>query len=108
MRVRKTREDWEEIVEEFERSNQRPRDFCSGRGLTTTSLSWWRWKLGRSRRRSETEQVRFVPVQVVGPPPVASDLPHIAIMVAGVEVRVGPGADVSYVVSLLTELRSRC
>ncbi len=107
MRARKTREQWLAIVDEFDRSDETAREFCARHGVTTTSLTWWRWRLRRAGGDPVPEQVRLVPVHVVGGEAPDGGAP-LTIVVAGFEMRIAVGTDVSYVASLLTELRSRC
>ena len=61
--VRRSSEDWRELVREFEASGETLKAWCGGRGLSTKTLSNW-----RSRFR-EGGAPAFVPVAESGPPP---------------------------------------
>ena len=44
--ARKSRSEWRELVEEWQRSGLPRGEFARARGLNATTLGWWRWKLG--------------------------------------------------------------
>jgi hypothetical protein len=109
MRARKSRDEWAAIIAEFEGCGQPLERFCSRRRILAATFRWWRWQLRDADGAPlPTDEVRFVPVDVVRtPPPVLSTAP-VVIVVSGVEVRVDVGADPAYVAALVGELRSRC
>ncbi|NJL26496.1 MAG: hypothetical protein HC897_00795 [Thermoanaerobaculia bacterium] len=62
---------WAEVLREWSQSGQTQVDFCRDRGVSLTSLRWWKWWLkasGPTAARAgveRCEKVRFVPVKVV-------------------------------------------
>lgn len=112
MAVRKNREQWVAIVAAFDQSGESLRKFCAKRRIRLASLKWWRWRLRDSDaaaalvRKRKSDEVRLVPVDVIG---LAASRPTgVTIALSDVEVRVEVGTDVAYVGALVGELRSRC
>lgn len=114
MHARRNGEQWQEIVAAFEQSNQSVERFCAKRGIRPGTFRWWRWRLrsGRAGAGSgaprETEEVRLLPVSVVGLSAGSTRNAAIEITFADVCMRVEPGTDAAYVATLVAELRSRC
>ena len=115
MPTKRTSEQWTELIAAFERSNQSVERYCAKRGIRPATFRWWRWRLRDSSSSSSKpvvssrrDEVRLVPVDVVGLATRASSHAHVEIAFADVTVRVEPGADIAYVASLVAELRSRC
>jgi hypothetical protein len=110
MRARKSPEQWSALLDELSGSGESVESFCGRRGIRRSTLYWWRWKLGASRRSSGTETaIRLLPVSVsAGSRSELHDSRGIAIHVAGVQVHVETGTDVAYVAALVEALRSRC
>jgi transposase-like protein len=116
--VVKTCRKWVEgtaIVAAFEQSSQSVERFCAKRGIRPATFRRWRWRLRDSSASSETssapsagDDVRLVPVDVVGLAARAHSRAPVEIAFADVAVRVEPGTDAAYVASLVAELRSRC
>jgi hypothetical protein len=114
MRARGNGDQWQGIVAAFEQSNQTVERFCAKRDIRPGTFRWWRWRLRSagggavSAAARGSDEVRLVPVSVVG---LAAGSPRDAavdIMFADVCVRVQPGTDAAYVATLVAELRSRC
>jgi hypothetical protein len=103
MHARKSRSEWLAIIGAFEQSGKSHEAFCSARGLSVGSFRAWLYRL-RAARATATE-ITLVPVEMTRAVATPSDL---VVTVAGVEVRVAIGADVSYVAGLIAELRERC
>jgi hypothetical protein len=61
MEKRRTREDILRIVEEFEQSGLKRRQFCERNNLPVTTLDYWRWK------KAKAAKPRLVPVAVQQP-----------------------------------------
>jgi hypothetical protein len=115
MPARRSSEQWTVIVGEFERSNQSVERFCMKRGIRPATFKWWRWRLrdssgspGASFAPSSNDEVRLVPVDVVGLSARVSSRAHVEIAFADMAVRVEPGTDAAYVASLVAELRAQC
>lgn len=47
-RVRRSREQWRELLERFEHSGQSREEFCRAQGLTLSSFAHWRRALGKT------------------------------------------------------------
>lgn len=47
-RVRRSREQWRELLERFEQSGQSRERFCREQGLTLSSFAHWRRELGKT------------------------------------------------------------
>jgi hypothetical protein len=115
MATRRSSEQWTAIVATFERSNQTVERFCATRGIRPGTFRWWRWRLRSSSGSREAsfaasgnDEVRLVPIDVVGVTARVSSPVRIEIAFDDMAVRVEPGADAAYVASLVAELRSRC
>ena len=106
---RRSREEWAGIVAAFEQSRVSLAEFAARRRLRLSSLKWWCWRLrGTSAPVAETGgDVRLIPVEVVGLA-ARGAASRIELAVAGVEMRVEIGTDVTYVAALVDALRSRC
>ncbi len=57
-RIRRTREQWTEILRRFEASGLSAREFCQGEGLAVSSLQRWRSRIDRA---PEAEFIELVP-----------------------------------------------
>ena len=47
--IRRSAEQWQEILQRFEHSGQTQPAFCAAEGLALSTFSLWRRKLGSSR-----------------------------------------------------------
>jgi hypothetical protein len=110
MRARKSPKQWSALLDELSGSGESVESFCRRRGIRRSTLYWWRWKLGASRRSSGTDTaIRLLPVSIsAGSLSELHDSRGIAIHIAGVQVHVETGTDVAYVAALVEALRSRC
>ncbi len=110
MRARKSPEQWSAVLDELSGSGESVESFCRRRGFRRSTLYWWRWKLGGSRRSSASETaVRLLPVKVSASSRLEPSGAHgVVIHVAGLAVQVETGTDVAYVAALIEALRSRC
>jgi hypothetical protein len=110
MRVRRSPEQWSAFLDELSGSGESVESFCRRRGIRRSTLYWWRWKLGESRRKPGRETaIRLLPVAVSPDiPPESPAARGIVIHVVGLLVHVEPGTDVAYVASLIEAIRSRC
>ena len=111
MRARKSGSKWSAIVEEYERSGQSHREFCSRRGLEVASFRGWLYRVRKAQRT--VPEVSLVPVEVTPGPSCpgverAALSAEVVVAVADLEVRVAVGTDIGYVACLVAELRSRC
>jgi len=57
-RVRRSREEWWSIVEEWRASGQDAVAFCEARSISVRTFRWWRWRLGESPQGSASAAVR--------------------------------------------------
>jgi hypothetical protein len=72
MAHRRSAEEWEKLIREFEDSGETAAAFARARGIRPDTLKWWRWRLGREARatkpaasRRAAPRVRLLPVQPV-------------------------------------------
>ena len=82
------------MIAAFEQSGERLDRFCAQRRIPPATLRWWRWHLRDARpapSRKAPEEVRLVPVEVVG---LSAGMPgarSVVITVSNVDVRVEVG-----------------
>ena len=82
-RVRRTSEEWEQILSAFRSSNLTQQAFCKQNGISTVSLSKW-----RKRLQADSTPAGFIPVQLSSDPISPTPLPDGG---AGVSVRLDLG-----------------
>lgn len=58
---RRSRGEWQELIEQWHRSGQSVGAFCADRDLRASTFSWWRWHLGPDQD-PESEPESPVPV----------------------------------------------
>jgi transposase-like protein len=109
MSSRRPRSFWEKLVAEAERVGSVER-VAHRHGVTTKSLTWWRWWLRRDARAkakpgSKTKPPRLLPVVTEAGAVAAGSTIEIAI--GDLCVRVQPGTELGYVAALVEALR-RC
>jgi len=98
----------------FEQSNQSVERFCAKRDIRPGTFRWWRWRLRSggdgavSAEARGNDEVRLLPVSVVGPAAGGVRETAVEITFADLCVRAEPGTDAVYVATLVAELRSRC
>ncbi len=63
---RSDRATWTQRIESWQRSGLSAAEFAARHGLRERTLTWWRWRLGRSAKSSALT-VRKVPTTTVGP-----------------------------------------
>ena len=99
---------YEGLLKEQEASGRSVRAFARERGLSPWTLYGWRGKLGRSRRRRQSEAVSeetgFVAVDVVGERRAASEIE--VLLSDGVRVRVPRDVATERLVELVRALRT--
>jgi hypothetical protein len=112
MAARRSSEQWAAIVAAFEQTSEPVERFCTRRKLRPATFRWWRWRLretvAATGAATATDEVRLIPVDVVGLSARRSASTPVEIAFADVAVRVEPGTDIAYVASPVAELRSRC
>jgi hypothetical protein len=114
MRTRRSGEQWRALVAAFEQSNQSVERFCAKQDIRPGTFRWWRWRLRSggdgavSTAARGNDEVRLVPVSVVGLAAGSVRSAAVEITFADVCVRVEPGTDATYVAALVAELRSKC
>lgn len=107
MGVRRSRDDWADVLAEFDASGETLAQFCAKRRIRPRTFSWWRWRL-RGGRHVGPESVRLVAVDLKPTLPTTPPNRAVFVHVANVDVRVEIGTDVAYVADLVGALRSRC
>jgi len=110
--MRRSRDEWAELVEEHESSGETQEEFCAARGLVVGSFRGWLYRLRRERRGGKVARsaTRLVPVRVRvqsgAPARRVDDL--VEVVMFDTVLRVPVGADVSYVAALASALSTRC
>jgi hypothetical protein len=104
--MRRSRKQWSEIVEEFERCGESHEEFCAQRRLNVGSFRGWLYRLrrGASQGKVARSATRLLPVRVGVP----DETVRIEIVVGGVRLHVPDRVDPHYVAALVTALASRC
>jgi transposase-like protein len=64
--TKRSRQEWEQIVAEYEESGDSLRGFAEAKGLNRRTLTWWRWRLRGAQPVPEPTPVTFAPVVVAG------------------------------------------
>ena len=98
--MRRSRDQWAQIVEEFERSGLSHEVFCAQQRLNVGSFRGWLYRL-------RSGSPRLLPVRV-GPPSASGDEDLVEVASGGVTVRLRSGVGPSYVAELVSRLRDRC
>jgi hypothetical protein len=109
--MRRSREEWADLVSEFETSGETQEQFCIARGLVVGSLRGWLYRLRKERGGGKVARsaTRMLPVRVrAGALARDSTEALIEVGVSGAVLRVPVGADVDYVASLASALSCRC
>lgn len=106
----RSRAEWAEIVDEFERSSESHLEFCAVRDLNVGSFRNWLYRLRSGRRqgkvaRSATPRLLAVRADAAA---MFGEPRFVEIAVASLVVRAATGTDVAYVAELVTQLRARC
>ena len=103
--MRRSREEWRELVVEFRGSGARAQDFARQRGLNVTRLWWWCSELRKEVPGKPVASVRFLPVRAAAVVP--SPKP-IEAQVGAVVLRFECGTDVEYLAALVSRLENAC
>ncbi|MFY1825895.1 IS66 family insertion sequence element accessory protein TnpA [Myxococcus fulvus] len=95
-------QEWFQVAEAFEASGLTQKEFSAQRGLRLSTLQSWVYRR-RRQRPQKTPAVRLLPVEVSA---VAQEAPvQLEVELAsGARLRFPSGADVEYVVRLVTAL----
>jgi hypothetical protein len=107
--MRRSREQWAEIVGGFERSGLSHDEFCARQRLNVGSFRGWLYRLrnGSERDKVARSATRLLPVRI-GPPGATGDEDLVEVAVGGIVVRVRSGVGAAYVAELVARLRDRC
>jgi hypothetical protein len=107
--VRRSREQWAQIIEQFERSGQSQEAFCLQQRLNVGSFRSWLYRLrsGSGPGKVARSATRLLPVRVA-PVGAADEETVIELAVGDAVLRIRGGFGPVYVAELVTLLRSRC
>jgi hypothetical protein len=107
--MRRSREQWVQIVEQFESSGQPHEAYCAQHRLNVGSFRGWLYRLrgGSERGKVARSATRLLPVRVT-PAGAVDDETVIELAVGDAILRVRGGFGPAYVAELVTLLRSRC
>ena len=107
--MRRSREQWVQVVEQFERSGQSHEAYCAQHRVNIGSFRSWLYRLRRGSERGKVARsaTRLLPVRV-RPAGAADDETVIELVVGDAILRVRGGFGPAYVAELVTRLRDRC
>ena len=107
--MRRSRQQWVQIVEQFGRSGQSHEAFCAQHRLNVGSFRGWLYRLrsGSAQGKVARSATRLLPVRVA-PAGSPDDETVIEFAVGDALLRVRGGFGPSYIAELVTLLRSRC
>jgi len=107
--MRRSREEWVQIVEQFERSSQSHETFCMQHRLNVGSFRGWLYRLRSVAERGKVARraTRLLPVRVAAPDAV-DDETVLELAVGDAMLRVRGGLGPAYVAELVKLLRDRC
>ena len=107
--MRRSREQWSQIVEEYGRSGLSHEAFCGQQRLNIGSFRGWLYRLrnGSPRGKVARSATRLLPVRV-GPPGASGDEDLVEVAIGDVLVRVRSSLGPAYVAELVSRLRDRC
>jgi hypothetical protein len=107
--MRRSREQWAVVVEQFDRSGQSHEAFCAHHRLNVGSFRGWLYRLrsGSVQGKVARSATRLLPVRVA-PTGVDHEDTVIELAVGDAVLRVRGALGPAYVAELVTLLRSRC
>jgi|SRR5579859_1400787 len=107
--MRRSREQWAQIVEQFKGSGESQEEFCARHRLNVWSFRGWLYGLRNGARRGKIARsaTRLLPVRVA-PVGAADDETVIELAVGDAIVRVRGSMGPAYVAELVALLRARC
>ncbi len=107
--MRRSREQWAHIVEQFESSGESQDAFCTRHRLNLWSFRGWLYGLRNGARRGKAARsaTRLLPVRVA-PAGAGDDGTVIELAVGDAMMRVRGSVGPAYVAELVELLRSRC
>lgn len=98
---------------EWTRSGQGAAEFARRRGLSESSLRWWRWQLGSGPRRGSARAPTAPAASAVSPltfvemtAAVPSEMLEV-VLVSGVRLRIPAGFDIAVIERVLDVLQRR-
>lgn len=101
--LRRSREEWRELVEQHETSGLSVIEFAHREGLKAKTFGWWRWELRRERSARTTPPA--APLTLV-PIPARSPVQGVVIRLSrGTELQVPTGAEPDWIGRLVAALR---
>ena len=62
--ARRSAGEWRRLVRAWDRSGQTAKDFATARGLSSRTLSWWKWRLSREPPAGAPDEPRLLPVKI--------------------------------------------
>lgn len=97
MQPKRSRVQWRQIVDRYEASGLKPKQFAVREGLNVNTFSWWRHEFRQEARRES--RLTLVPVPRPARNPIVIRLPD------GVEVEVPAGSEPDWVGRIADALR---
>jgi len=108
--MRRSREEWSQVIVAFERSGQSHEAFCAQQHINVGSFRSWLYRLRRGTARGKVARsaTRLLPVRVSAASAAVNDAVAIELEFGGVRLRVPDRVDPHYVAALVAALASRC
>ena len=107
--MRRSRAEWQSIIDEFEAASESHEQFCARRKLNVGSFRGWLYRLREERSRSTVARSATAMVPVVIRPPAVTRVDGVVeIALRPLTIRAPVGADPNYLSELAAALASRC
>lgn len=103
VQLRRSREEWRELVEQHEASGMSVVDFAQREGLKAKTFGWWRWEIRRGRSAASTPNAAHLTLIAV--PARVPAQPLIIRLSGGTELQVPAGAEPDWIGRIADALR---
>ncbi len=104
---RVTRETWAKRVERWSASELTAAEFARKLGVRASTLKWWKWRLGSTRRRESSKSLAISPLTFVEMTSAARHEPIEIVLATGTRVAVPSDFDSSALARVLEVLGGR-
>lgn len=104
--MKRSREDWSELVAKWKRSGESVETFAEPLGIRPKTLQWWVWRLGAQKKsveRKRNAQVRMLPVSIRA---AVERAPMLEIVLSDATVRFPAETSPKYIGDVLFEIKA--